>query len=51
MGIAVFTVYFLTLAVLLWADALTTWSGFLVMVNIGVVGVAVIRATWHMMDR
>ena len=51
MGIAVVTVYFLTLALLVWANAITSFAGVLVMVIVGVVGIAVIRAAGHMLDR
>ncbi len=44
MGIIVFSVYFLFLAVLLWADLIHTWSGALVVAIVGLVGAAAIVA-------
>lgn len=49
-GIAVFTVYFVALSVLLWANVIHTLGGFLVMAIVGLVGFAVIRAAGHIAD-
>lgn len=51
MAITVFTVYFLTLAVLVLADIVQSWAGILVLLMVGIVGAVVITATGRMTRR
>jgi len=51
MAITVFTVYFLTLAVLIWTEIIRSTGGVLVLLIVGVVGTAAIAAAGKLSGR